>query len=1143
MKERTALKENSLLRINHEDSHLDIWISHVIGFGGSCIVYLGIKRDTMNSQTIESSVIIKEFFPSGADITRLPDNRLAIPNREVFELLKIHFIDGQSRHMEFYEDSQNQALPRTFFLGEANNTFYIVADHGKGETLSLIHKTVPKLSLNNIASIMESICSAISVLHEKEYLYLDCKPENFFYYGTDQALQYNVYLFDFDSVEKVSRLKTRQYQFSSASTDWIPEEQKQITDPITGGTRYNKDYMMSYHTDLYSIGATGFWLLTNRPPSEKDLSRIQEGTFDWTNESRYFIGEAGSAIAKVQSIFRDLLQPDVKKRKKRFPNNTSINKLKEEFVELYSLTIRKNSHNGSLLTTIEETQKRLTNLEEKTAGITESTINQQTDIDFSSLYTSLNRVFQKRANMKYGRNGILYRYLSQLKIKEALAGIRENYSELSDLIQDYEQAVANTDHDPDIRMLLSGDVYIGRSTQLFYFWHKTLQDRSRIVFYIPTREINGDDVFTYIYKHYLEEIPGLKNLSPKDAFRKLRNASTQHGKLLLLIDDYDGIDNVLHTEFDPIFKQDDPLMDHVDLIIKVRYKGPSWPQNYVEIMATGVDDAIIISDTAEKGIANAKIQSMITVLRSPWLFMLLLEDVSISTVTTINPGMLIYRSLRSRTDLVSQSGRINKTILSFSIFALLPQLLCLNRFSERDLMKHLYAEIKKTIQSEIIPECDEIHTEYDENTDKKELFSRFFKNPVIKTMGLMKKNNNDPRRIFYEWKDMTVENFYSALSISNLLNAIEYAENSNYKSELCLQTQQLIGNIVNPLLSLDTAVTTDEIDSSIFIAFDRARYLVDLMDEYQQETFHSFFPLSAVSLYCGMAVTYELLGEEEQTFHTARKALVLLDQKYGTDICDQDLAIRWFSKLSYFMIKCRPKIPTDQLDYAKACLEKAIPLAELYDQENLSGRIELSRLYGNMGAYYLSQKQYDKALKWHNLSLTEKQLCLSRSDGSDKRERENIMEGIRRSYVSLGTDSFYLGNYRESINYHDQAIAMEKDFLSITRFESYSRKVGSSIRFLNDENAWSTKKAEELLDNLITGLEIMQTMINRKELDMIYKHCNGVITELKNHGIDLISLYDTPLYEKALMIEKRYDHITWKNNKDIENLFLGGKYE
>lgn len=338
MDNRVSLPIGYKLVINCQGSTDKVLINDVIGRGGNCIVYKGEKNVFINGENIKISLIVKEFYPVGIDIVRsLSDMSLLISNVEQFERIKEHFGEGQANHMRFYDYYMDQTLPRMFLYGEANNTVYAVSDPGKGRTISQIR--FDSLSLNKISSIMESICLAIRKIHIKEKLYLDCKPDNFFYYGNDSDLQLKVYLFDFDTIVSVNDIRNGRCDFCSASFGWVPSEQELVEDSVTGISRYRDPQNIGYHTDIYSIGAVFFWLLMQRKPTESDLQRIQEDSFNWEQESKYCSGIETEVIQTIQEILKYALNPNTEQRKETFRHYISVSNEREKYRKLYGLTV------------------------------------------------------------------------------------------------------------------------------------------------------------------------------------------------------------------------------------------------------------------------------------------------------------------------------------------------------------------------------------------------------------------------------------------------------------------------------------------------------------------------------------------------------------------------------------------------------------------------------------------------------------------------------------------------------------------------------------------------------------------------------------------------------------------------------------
>ena len=390
MDNRISLPKGYDLGIESQDSFFTVHINDEIGRGGNCIVYKGERSILINEKAIRNSVIVKEFYPAGMEITRSEDSGLQITDQHMFDLLKDHFAKGQSNHAEFYEYYREQVLPGLFLYGCANNTVYAVSSLGKGRTLSQIN--FETLSLNRIASIMGAVCSAIGKIHTKEFLYLDCKPDNFFYYENTNELQAKIYLFDFDTITSLKDIRSGRNSFCSASFGWIPPEQELISLASTGLRQYRDPQMIGYHTDIYSIGAIFFWLLTYRKPSDSDLAQIQEGSFDWEMESRFCSGSETEVIYTIQDILKNTLDPDAERRKEKFRHYIDIRKLQNRFQKLYGLTLGDNVHFEPIHHELEVIKKLIAN-----AGTLENSESER-----PLLPTSKNR-------FKYNSNSTLFR--------------------------------------------------------------------------------------------------------------------------------------------------------------------------------------------------------------------------------------------------------------------------------------------------------------------------------------------------------------------------------------------------------------------------------------------------------------------------------------------------------------------------------------------------------------------------------------------------------------------------------------------------------------------------------------------------------------------------------------------------------------
>ncbi len=309
-----------------------------IGRGGTCLVYRG-KGVSVDEGKMEP-VIIKEFYPKEMNIMRDGTNlEIREDIKTMFIVRMAHYKKGLNKHKEFYDKFkvEDAILNKPHYRGSANNTAYAVYEISDGKPLSEIgFDEFGQTPLAFIACIMQAICKAIGIIHSNGWLYLDCKPENFFYYATEEDADTKVYLFDFDTATSQKNLGDQ--EILSVSDDWASPEQ--ATKELVKGTLYEyKDGVDSigYHSDIYSIGMIFYWLLMGKAlPTKDDLNAIQSNDgFDWKNKSTYCKRASKAVILKIQEITSLTLKTNSQERKELFPDDSSINAVRKKFEKLY----------------------------------------------------------------------------------------------------------------------------------------------------------------------------------------------------------------------------------------------------------------------------------------------------------------------------------------------------------------------------------------------------------------------------------------------------------------------------------------------------------------------------------------------------------------------------------------------------------------------------------------------------------------------------------------------------------------------------------------------------------------------------------------------------------------------------------------
>lgn len=304
---RTPLPKGYELKINTDSSQVGIIIGDVIGEGGCCISY---KGEMLMEPHLP--VIVKECFPLNLPIERRlilnsadkDDYSLIFENeeqegreKERFDARKDMFKRGILHNASLSRLNETNEL---FAVGEANNTCYSFSIYSKGEVLSdyiLTHF----LSIPEITRIVISLCRSIRRYHKAGYIYLDCKPDNILV-TKDGDGNTVTKIIDFDTIIPYEKRNFKKNPYTY-SLGWAAPEQMDPNEPV------------SYKTDVFSIGAVLFWLLTNSKPYEVSdhgidyslINEIQEGSADWRSISGICSDAEQIVIDVIQNIEKKAL--------------------------------------------------------------------------------------------------------------------------------------------------------------------------------------------------------------------------------------------------------------------------------------------------------------------------------------------------------------------------------------------------------------------------------------------------------------------------------------------------------------------------------------------------------------------------------------------------------------------------------------------------------------------------------------------------------------------------------------------------------------------------------------------------------------------------------------------------------------------
>lgn len=223
-------------------------IKRVLGQGGFGITYEGIQT------TLGRKVAIKEFFmkdfceragsTSQVTIVGTESNR-SLVNRFKEKFLKeaqmIASLDGTPHIIRIYD------------IFEENNTAYYVMQYMEDGSLDYKVKTGGALRQDVAYDYIRQIADALELLHARHIMHLDIKPANVMVQGDD------IFLIDFGV--------SKHYDAKGDATTTTPVGRSKGYAPLE---QYRQGGVQSFspETDIYSLGATAFFLVTGKTPPE-----------------------------------------------------------------------------------------------------------------------------------------------------------------------------------------------------------------------------------------------------------------------------------------------------------------------------------------------------------------------------------------------------------------------------------------------------------------------------------------------------------------------------------------------------------------------------------------------------------------------------------------------------------------------------------------------------------------------------------------------------------------------------------------------------------------------------------------------------------------------------------------------------------
>lgn len=226
-------------------------LTAVLGQGGFGITYKGI--DTI----LDKEVCIKEFFMKNLSDRKEDATEMLTVSDSVSPIVtqfKAKFI----KEAQIIASLNNSHIINIFDVFEENATAYYVMEYLGGNSLKDKVESEGIMNETEALTYILQLCEAVTEIHRNKIMHLDIKPSNIMLSSKgDRAV-----LIDFGI--------SKHYDDNDDQTSSTPIGRSKGYAPIE---QYNSASLNTFSpsTDIYSIGATLFYLLTGKNPPEASI--------------------------------------------------------------------------------------------------------------------------------------------------------------------------------------------------------------------------------------------------------------------------------------------------------------------------------------------------------------------------------------------------------------------------------------------------------------------------------------------------------------------------------------------------------------------------------------------------------------------------------------------------------------------------------------------------------------------------------------------------------------------------------------------------------------------------------------------------------------------------------------------------------
>jgi serine/threonine protein kinase len=239
----------------------------LLGQGGFGRTYLAEDRDKLNEKCV-----VKQFVPMIQGTAGL-QKALELFEREARQLQQL---------------GHHPQIPALWAYFSENNQLYLIQQYIEGETLEQISQKQGVWTEPQVKELLTSLLPVLEFIHQQKVIHRDLKPDNIMRRGNGEYV-----LIDFGVAKDLSATVIHTQVGTRVGSDgYASREQMQ------GGEAYPA-------TDLYSLGATCFYLLTKISPLELWL----DDGYSWTKNWQKYLKQPLSP--ELNEVLDQLLKKDI----------------------------------------------------------------------------------------------------------------------------------------------------------------------------------------------------------------------------------------------------------------------------------------------------------------------------------------------------------------------------------------------------------------------------------------------------------------------------------------------------------------------------------------------------------------------------------------------------------------------------------------------------------------------------------------------------------------------------------------------------------------------------------------------------------------------------------------------------------------